>query len=60
VGAVEPLDAQSCVLVTGADSLDTIALYLGLLGVDFSVDEPPELVEHVRRLADRYSRAVTS
>jgi predicted DNA-binding transcriptional regulator YafY len=58
VGTVEAVDAHSCVLDTGADSLDTLAVYLGMLGVDFSVTDPPELVEHMRTLADRYRRAV--
>jgi predicted DNA-binding transcriptional regulator YafY len=58
VGTVEAVDAQSCVLDTGADSLDTLAVYLGMLGVDFSVTDPPELVEHMRTLADRYRRSV--
>jgi hypothetical protein len=31
-----------------------MALYLGLLDADFTVSEPPELVDHLRRLADRY------
>ena len=58
VGAVEAIDAHSCVLDTGADSLDTLAVYLGMLDVDFTVAEPPELVEHIRALAARYARAV--
>jgi uncharacterized membrane protein len=32
-------------------------VYLGLLGVDFTVTEPPELAEHLRELAARYRRA---
>jgi predicted DNA-binding transcriptional regulator YafY len=57
VGTVEAIGADSCVLDTGADSLDTLAVYLGLLGVDFTVTEPRELVEHLRMLAGRYQRA---
>ena len=30
----------------------------GLIGVPFDVHEPPELVEHVRHLADRLHAAV--
>jgi hypothetical protein len=45
------------VLVTGADSLETIAAYIGMLGMDFTVDSPPELVPHLRRVAERYLRA---
>lgn len=58
VGLVEAVDDQRCVLVTGASSVDTIAVHLGLLDLDFEVAEPPELVAKVRALADRYARAV--
>ncbi|MDL5205997.1 YafY family protein [Streptomyces sp. ALI-76-A] len=57
VGTVEALDADTCVLTTGADTLQTLAAYLGMLDFDFDVTEPPELVDHLRRLADRYSRS---
>ncbi|WP_042832203.1 WYL domain-containing protein, partial [Streptomyces rimosus] len=50
---VEPRDAQSCTVTAGAHSLDELALWVGLLGVPFTVHEPPELVEHVRGLAAR-------
>ena len=58
VGTVEPIDAFSCVLDTGADDLDILAVHLGLLNVDFIVTEPPELVAHMLALGARYSRAV--
>jgi hypothetical protein len=32
-------------------------VYLALIGFDFEVREPPELVERVRVLADRFGRA---
>lgn len=57
VGTVEPLDEGTCMLETGADDLATIAVYLGALDLDFRVDEPDELLEHLRLLADRYARA---
>ena len=47
-----------CVLDTGADELDILAVQLGLLNVDFIVTEPPELVVHLRALGERYARAV--
>lgn len=56
-GVVEPVDERTCVLDTGADTLDTLAVHLGMLGVDFQVEEPQELVAHVRALAGRYRRA---
>lgn len=40
-------------------NIDTLAVYLGMLGTDFQATEPPELVDHVRALAARYARAVT-
>jgi hypothetical protein len=57
VGVVETVDDAHCVLVTGGDSLETVAVWVGMLGLDFQVTEPPELVEHVRTLARRYARA---
>lgn len=57
VGVVEAVDATTCVLVTGADSLEMIAVYVGMLGLDFRVTEPPALVEHLRVLAARYRLA---
>jgi predicted DNA-binding transcriptional regulator YafY len=58
-GEVEAVDERTCLLHTGADTLQTLAVYLGMLGADFRVDEPPELVSHLRDLADRYRRATT-
>ncbi|MGH3738546.1 MAG: helix-turn-helix transcriptional regulator [Micromonosporaceae bacterium] len=57
VGTVEPRDADTCVLRTGADSIDTMAVYVGLLDLDFQVTDPPELVDRIRALAARYHRA---
>ncbi len=57
IGIVEAIDDQSCVLATGADSVTTVAVYLGLLNFDFEVSEPPELVAWIRTLADRYRLA---
>jgi predicted DNA-binding transcriptional regulator YafY len=59
VGMVEPLDEHRCTLSTGAEDLDVLCTHLALLGVDFHVTDPPELVERVRRLADRYHRAAS-
>ena len=57
VGVVEMTDDDHSVLVTGADSLATIAAYIGMLDLDFHVLEPAELVDHVRKLGERYVRA---
>ncbi|MBM7773261.1 putative DNA-binding transcriptional regulator YafY [Actinokineospora baliensis] len=57
VGAVESLDPTTSVLVTGADTLETVAVFIGLLGMDFTVESPAELRPLLRVLADRYARA---
>ena len=58
VGTVTSTGDEVC-LDTGSDSLETMAVYLGLLGFDFRVESPPELAEHIRSLTDRYRRAVS-
>lgn len=58
VGVVEPIDDTHCILVTGADSLDTVAAYIGMLMMDFTVESPAELLPRLRLLSDRYARAV--
>ncbi len=58
VGVVETVDESSCVLVTGGDSLEIVAVWIGMLGLDFHVEGPPELVEHLRVLGERYRRAL--
>ncbi|MFD5090490.1 helix-turn-helix transcriptional regulator [Amycolatopsis thailandensis] len=57
VGTVEAVDASTCVLHTGADSIETLAVHLGLLGHPFRATEPPQLVDYLRELADRYRDA---
>jgi predicted DNA-binding transcriptional regulator YafY len=56
-GTLEAVDEHTCVLHTGATSLDTLSVYLALIGFDFEIREPPELVERVRWLAERFTRA---
>jgi predicted DNA-binding transcriptional regulator YafY len=59
-GRLEPVDEHHCVLHTGSNSLDALALYVGLKGVDFSVLDPPELAEQLRALGTRLTRAARS
>ena len=59
VGIVESVDESTCILVTGAESLEVIAVYIGMLGLDFHVTAPPQLVEHLRVIGARYRRAIT-
>ncbi|TDB72128.1 YafY family protein [Micromonospora sp. KC721] len=57
VGTVEPVDSARCLLHTGADRLETIAVWLGLLDADLTVEDPPELRALLRTLGERYLRA---
>lgn len=56
-GIIEATDPASCQLTIGADSLPNIALHLALLGHDFLVHEPTDLIEELSHLADRLGRA---
>ncbi len=56
-GIVEAIDDGTCILRTGAHSLDALALHVALLGFEFEVDDPPELASRVRALAGRLARA---
>ena len=58
IGVVEPIDARRCALTTGAQSVESMIVHLGLLDLDFEVTEPPELVAKVRELGERYLRAL--
>src|SRR4051794_30139044 len=56
-GTLTPLDERSCELRTGDDNLEWLAARLTMLGVDFDVHEPPELIEHLAALSRRLGRA---
>ncbi|EFC85927.1 YafY family protein [Parafrankia sp. EUN1f] len=59
-GRLEPRDADSCLFHAGGDSLDKIALYVALKGIDFQVLNPPELRDHIRALARRLGDAASA
>lgn len=59
VGDVTPVDDGTCVLDTGSDNLEMLAVYLGLLGYEFHVESPLELADHLREIAARYQRAAS-
>jgi predicted DNA-binding transcriptional regulator YafY len=57
-GVVTPLDERTSRLVTGADTVEQLALHLGLLGCDFHLEDgPAEVLEGLRQLGERYLRA---
>lgn len=57
VATLTPLDAQSCLLETGGESLGPMAFWLAMLDVELEVCEPPELIDHFRAAAARLERA---
>ncbi|GLY50986.1 YafY family protein [Lentzea sp. NBRC 102530] len=56
--SLEPVDDRSCLMRTGAESLDRMVFYLLYLGLDFDLHEPPELRDHVKMLITRLQKAV--
>jgi predicted DNA-binding transcriptional regulator YafY len=56
-GTLEPIDARRCRLLTGASSLDGLAIWLAVTGLAFEVEDPPELGAHLRVLGERLLRA---
>ncbi|WP_458690729.1 helix-turn-helix transcriptional regulator [Nocardia tengchongensis] len=57
VGVLEAVDADSCILHTGSDSLDAIAVHVAAFGFEFRVLEPPELRARLDELSARLRRA---
>ncbi|MER6101477.1 YafY family protein [Streptomyces sp. NPDC001832] len=57
-GVLEADGADSCLLRTGAASLDVLVIHVMLLGIDFEVVEPPELKDAITAARDRLSRAL--
>jgi predicted DNA-binding transcriptional regulator YafY len=59
-GTIEPIDEHRCEYRTGDDDLAWLALRVAMLTVDFDVNEPPELAEHLLQLARRLERAAAA
>ncbi|MER7251757.1 YafY family protein [Kribbella sp. NPDC000426] len=57
---IEELGADRCRITLGSDTAEMLALYLGMLGVDFEVIDAPELSAALTALADRLRRAARS
>jgi predicted DNA-binding transcriptional regulator YafY len=55
--SLEAVDEHSCLMTTGAERLDVLAIHLGVLGFDFEVLDPPELRDHLRALGERLTKA---
>jgi predicted DNA-binding transcriptional regulator YafY len=59
-GTLQSVDEHTCLLHTSADWLGGLAIYIALIGVDFKVLDPPELITEISYLAQRFTRAVES
>jgi predicted DNA-binding transcriptional regulator YafY len=59
-GRLEAVDQATCILHTGSNSLDELALYVAVKGFDFQVLHPPELIPVLRVLSDRLGLAAGS
>ncbi|MFI6492682.1 helix-turn-helix transcriptional regulator [Streptomyces sp. NPDC050564] len=57
-GTLEADGTDSCVLRTGAASLDVMVIHVMLMGFEFEIIEPAELTEAIRTSRDRLSRAL--
>ncbi|MGD3112844.1 helix-turn-helix transcriptional regulator [Streptomyces sp. YGL11-2] len=56
-GTVEEVDAGHCRVRMTADSLDWPAMAMGVLGADFHVLHPPELLDRIHEWGTRFHRA---
>jgi predicted DNA-binding transcriptional regulator YafY len=57
-GVLEAESADTCLLRCGAGSLDVMVIHVMMLGFEFEVLEPVELVEAIRRTRDRLDGAL--
>ena len=58
VATVTPVDASTTLVEAGGNSLDELALHLGLFGHPFEIQSPPELIAHVQGLTNRLAASV--
>lgn len=56
-GDLEALDALSCRFTSEPDTLEWLSSRLIMLGCEFDVHEPPELLDHLAAVAARVGRA---
>lgn len=59
LGMLEAIDEHSCRFSSGGMSLDMLAVWMAMIGFDFEVEEPPELWERLRVLAERFAKAAS-
>lgn len=57
-GIIEPIDDQTCTMICGADSPESMAIGVGFIDVPFTVVEGPELIAAMQATIDRYHYAI--
>jgi predicted DNA-binding transcriptional regulator YafY len=57
LGTVEPIDEHRSRVRAGADTLAWLAFRFATAGCEFTVEEPPELVDYLREMGGRVTRA---
>jgi predicted DNA-binding transcriptional regulator YafY len=57
VGHLQADGEHACILHTGAESLDVLAIYVAIIGAEFEILDPPDLAKHLLALAGRLTRA---
>lgn len=55
--SVEPVSESQCRVRVTSDNLDWPLMLLGLAGADFRIESPPELADHARSWARRFTAA---
>jgi predicted DNA-binding transcriptional regulator YafY len=55
---IQPIDDNTCAVSVNANTVEMLALYLGMLDADFIATEPPELLARLSKLSERFSSAV--
>jgi len=56
-GVLEAIDTESCLLSTGAETLEALAAQLALTGAEFEIVGSQDLIPQLRQIADRLYRA---
>jgi predicted DNA-binding transcriptional regulator YafY len=57
---VQPMSEDTCRVELSADTPQVLAAWMGMLGVDFDIENPAEhseLIEHLRQTGHRYQRS---
>ncbi|MEU9981504.1 YafY family protein [Streptomyces sp. NPDC050856] len=57
-GVLEAGSGSTCLLRTGAASLDALVVHVVMMGFEFEVVEPPELADRIGSVRDRLTRAL--